>query len=278
MSVYLVDFENVTSEGLSGVDKLGEGDKVVLFYSTKANKISMSIHVEMSRSLASFEYKEVAVGGKNALDYQLSTYLGYLIGQKEDTNFYIVSRDRGYEYLRDFWKQTLGQTKEQFQLELIGAIKEVKVETNEPVVKIEENKTLESASIKEKKVILVPKEENASKNKKYEIKKSGAINKRKVMAFQKPIEPQTAIVVKENVFSNNENAKKKDNEMLEVEKQLRQLINKELQEDQIKSIVQYFKQAKNKQELHRKIVKILGQDKGTVIYHKIKKLVKNKSV
>ena len=66
--------------------------------------------------------------------------------------------------------------------------------------------------------------------------------------------------------------------MLEVEKQLRQLINKELQEDQIKSIVQYFKQAKNKQELHRKIVKILGQDKGTVIYHKIKKLVKNKSV
>ena len=64
MSIYLVDFENVTSEGLSGVSKLSEEDKVILFYSTKANKISMSIHVEMSKSLASFEYKEVLVGGR----------------------------------------------------------------------------------------------------------------------------------------------------------------------------------------------------------------------
>ena len=113
MSIYLVDFENVTSEGLSGVGNLGEGDKVILFYSTKANKISLPIHVEMSKSPASFEYKEVLVGGKNALDYQLSTYLGYLIGQNEDANYYIVSKDRGYEYLSDFWKQTLKDTEEQ---------------------------------------------------------------------------------------------------------------------------------------------------------------------
>ena len=292
MSIFLVDFENVTSEGLSGVDKLSEGDKVVLFYSTKANKISMSIHVEMSKSLASFEYKEVSVGGKNALDYQLSTYLGYLIGQKEDTNYYIVSRDRGYEYLSDFWKQTLGETKQHLSIELIGAIKEVKTENNEQVT-VEEQKvkvleslqeqesknTQESKDIQEREILPTKKYNN--RNKKYDIKKTSYINKRKsatteIQATQKASDSKTSIVVRENVFSNNESVKKRSYQNTEVENQLRQLIDRELQEDQVKRIVQYFKQAKNKQELHRKMVKVLGQDKGTVIYHRIKKLVKDK--
>lgn len=304
MSVYLVDFENVTSEGLSGVDKLSEGDKVILFYSTKANKISMPIHVEMSKSLASFEYKEASVGGKNALDYQLSTYLGYLIGQKEDTSFYIVSKDRGYEYLSDFWKQTLGETKEQIRIELIGAIKEVKIEGNEQVAEshqvqkaevredisenavIKENEVIqETAYIEvEEKTLLASKNNNI--NKKCGIKKTSYFNKRqaenkkaeitKAEVTQKPNDSKTSIVVRENVFSSSESTKKKSYHNVEVEKQLRQLIDKELQEDQVKRIVQYFKQAKNKQELHRKIVKVLGQDRGTVIYHRIKKLVKDK--
>lgn len=176
MSIYLVDFENVTSEGLSGVSKLSEEDKVILFYSTKANKISMPIHVEMSKSLASFEYKEVLVGGKNALDYQLSTYLGYLIGQKEDTNYYIVSKDKGYEYLSDFWKQTLGETKQQISIEHIGAIKAAKsvnkIEAIHEEQEEKENKIVEAISAQESKLVPEPtnretKETEVAFNKKF---------------------------------------------------------------------------------------------------------------
>lgn len=295
MSIYLVDFENVTSEGLSGVSKLSEEDKVILFYSTKANKISMPIHVEMSKSLASFEYKEVLVGGKNALDYQLSTYLGYLIGQKEDTNYYIVSKDKGYEYLSDFWKQTLGETKQQISIEHIGAIKAAKsvnkIEAIHEEQEEKENKIVEAISVQESKLVLEPtnretKEAEVAFNKKFNnqnkrngMKSTYHINRKKTVVseaqnVQKTSESKNSIVVKENAFSYNEKVVKGNQPNIEVEKQLRQLIDKELQEDQVKRIVQYFKQAKNKQELHRKIVKVLGQDRGTVIYHKIKRLIK----
>ena len=295
MSIYLVDFENVTSEGLSGVSRLSEEDKVILFYSTKANKISMPIHVEMSKSLASFEYKEVLVGGKNALDYQLSTYLGYLIGQKEDTNYYIVSKDKGYEYLSDFWKQTLGETKQQISIEHIGAIKAAKsvnkIEAIHEEQEEKEDKIVEAISVQESKLVLEPtnretKEAEVAFNKKFNspnkrngMKSTYHINRKKPVVseaqnVQKTSESKNSIVVKENAFSYNEKVVKGNQPNIEVEKQLRQLIDKELQEDQVKRIVQYFKQAKNKQELHRKIVKVLGQDRGTVIYHKIKRLIK----
>ena len=299
MSIYLVDFENVTSEGLSGVGSLNEGDKVILFYSTKANKISLPIHIEMSKSLASFEYKEVLVGGKNALDYQLSTYLGYLIGQNEDTHYYIVSKDRGYEYLSDFWKQTLKDAEEKICIEYIGAIKLAKTDkeqvasetnTEERVEKVtiehnNQEKTQESVEVLvADKDEVEPTSTKVLAMKSTHSKKSSTnkrdVNKKKPSPMNKKgtlTEVVPSLVVKENVFSSNQTIAKGNEQNPGVEKELRQMIDKELQEEQVKRIVQCFKQARNKQELHRRIVKVLGQDKGTVIYHKIKKLVKKVS-
>jgi hypothetical protein len=39
----------------------------------------------------------------NYLDFQLATYLGHLISSTEETEFFIVSRDRDYEAVQDFW-------------------------------------------------------------------------------------------------------------------------------------------------------------------------------
>lgn len=307
MSIYLVDFENVTSEGLSGVGSLKEGDKVILFYSTKANKISLPIHIEISKSLASFEYKEVLVGGKNALDYQLSTYLGFLIGQSEDTHYYIVSKDRGYEYLSNFWKQTLKDSEEKICIEYISAIKLAKTDkeqlaseekTEERVEKVtieHNNQEVKQVAVevpvadrdeaqveiddevehKSTKVLAMKSTYNkkSSTNKRdFNKKKPSPMNKKGTLTEVIP-----SLVVKENVFSSSQNIAKSNEQNPGVEKELRQMIDKELQEEQVKRIVQCFNQARNKQELHRRIVKVLGQDKGTVIYHKIKKLVKKAS-
>lgn len=102
--IYLIDFENVASEGLSGITYLSEDDQVIIFYSNNSNRISMKMHILIGKSVCKLDYFEVLVGGKNALDHQLSTWLGYLIGTgAAERNYYIVSRDMGYKHVANFW-------------------------------------------------------------------------------------------------------------------------------------------------------------------------------
>jgi hypothetical protein len=102
--IYLIDFENVASEGLSGITYLSEEDQVVIFYSNNSNRLSMKMHILIGKSICKLSYFEVSVGGKNALDHQIATWLGYLIGTgAAERNYYIVSRDMGYKHVASFW-------------------------------------------------------------------------------------------------------------------------------------------------------------------------------
>lgn len=102
--IYLIDFENVASEGLSGITYLSEEDQVIIFYSNNSNRLSMKMHILIGKSVCQLSYFEVTVGGKNALDHQISTWLGYLIGTgAAQRNYYIVSRDMGYKHVANFW-------------------------------------------------------------------------------------------------------------------------------------------------------------------------------
>lgn len=107
MQIFLIDFENVGSIGLTGVDELPEEDNVIIFYSENADSISFEMHETLNRAKAYIELRKVMVGTKNALDFQLSAFLGYKIKDLENQpcDFYIVSNDRGYEALLDFWKE-----------------------------------------------------------------------------------------------------------------------------------------------------------------------------
>lgn len=123
--IYMVDYENVGSEGLSGINGLSAGDKVKFFYSAKSSTINIKLHIQICKSTVNFEYIEAAVGGKNALDHQLSTYLGYLISKSKAENIskiYIVSKDGGYRYITDFWSTREKDVK----IECIEAIKNAK--------------------------------------------------------------------------------------------------------------------------------------------------------
>jgi hypothetical protein len=106
-NIYLIDFENVGSDGLSGILNLTAEDRVIIFYSTKSNRLTMRAHILIGRAEAQFTYYEATVGGKNALDHQLSTYLGYLIGTGAADRYYIVSRDNGYRFASNFWNDLL---------------------------------------------------------------------------------------------------------------------------------------------------------------------------
>ena len=105
MTIYLIDYEN--TKNLSGINNLSADDCVVIFYSNKANSLSFDVHKEILSSNAKIEYKFVDVGSQNALDFQLSSYLGYIIKQNENTKckICIVSKDKGFAYVSSFWEK-----------------------------------------------------------------------------------------------------------------------------------------------------------------------------
>lgn len=105
MAVYLVDFENVGSNGLQGVPELCEDERVIVFFSDNADSISIDVHRNILESNGSFEFIKVHLGQRNALDFQLASYLGYLIGSDSEKQYCVISKDCGFKPLIDFWKK-----------------------------------------------------------------------------------------------------------------------------------------------------------------------------
>lgn len=103
MRAFLIDFENVKSAGLVGIETLGIDDQVVILYSVNSNTISFEMHQKIMSCAANVEYYQIRRGGKNSLDFQLSSLLGYLLASGLYTHLYIVSNDSGFDALYDFW-------------------------------------------------------------------------------------------------------------------------------------------------------------------------------
>lgn len=108
MAYYLIDFENVKSRGMEGVELLTEENTVCIFYSDNADSMTFDLHRKLNETKADIIYHKVAVGTKNALDFQLATYLGYLICEQQregiHPNYFIVTKDNGFTSLMVYWK------------------------------------------------------------------------------------------------------------------------------------------------------------------------------
>ena len=108
MAYYLIDFENVKSRGMEGVELLTEEDTVCIFYSDNADSMTFDLHRKLNETKANIIYHKVAVGTKNALDFQLATYLGYLVCEQQregiHPNYFIVTKDNGFTSLMVYWK------------------------------------------------------------------------------------------------------------------------------------------------------------------------------
>lgn len=103
--VFLIDYENVTSAGIEGIDKLAETDSVYIFYTAAQQSISFDMHRAILEAKAKISYFAVANGGKNALDFQLASFIGYLVGLSDDKSIYVVSGDKGFQFIWKFWER-----------------------------------------------------------------------------------------------------------------------------------------------------------------------------
>ncbi len=95
MRIFYVDYENVQSLGVNGIDKLEADDKVVILYSEHADSMKIDIVRQIQSTEATVEFIVVDAGTPNALDFQLLTCLFIDINDQDE--IYIVSRDTGFD-------------------------------------------------------------------------------------------------------------------------------------------------------------------------------------
>ncbi|QFJ54242.1 PIN domain-containing protein [Pseudobutyrivibrio xylanivorans] len=101
--LYLVDYENVSDAGLVGVDKLTKADTVIIFYGSKVKTVAYESLIAITSSSAVIEHMKAEKTAKNYLDFQLTTYLGFKLGQNSYDAVYVISKDSGFDAVVDFW-------------------------------------------------------------------------------------------------------------------------------------------------------------------------------
>lgn len=269
MAVYLIDFENVHSGGISGVENLSANDKVYIFYTENASSLSFSSHIKLLACPAEVTYYNVDAGGKNALDFQLASFLGYLIGSGGDDCYYIISGDRGYDNVKKFWEKS-GLRKE---ISIIGA-KSVNsaIKPAEQILTIkidqDEKKTIsEQPAVKQSAPTapVVPEPETKPEAKpetkpetKHEAKPEAKTEVKAEATAKKTVKPK---------------ADKPSGKKVSVPKYIKNILSKagmQAEYDEIGAIVELVKTSGGKQQFYRDCMKNLGRDKGREVYTLLK--------
>lgn len=103
MATILVDYENVgNSNGLRGVDMLGSGDTLIIFYSQCCRKIRYSYMQEIKNSHCRFRIIKLKEAGKNALDFYIASECG-IVSERGEEQIAIISNDKGFQAVIDFF-------------------------------------------------------------------------------------------------------------------------------------------------------------------------------
>lgn len=95
--VLYIDFENVSQQGLRGIQHLTKNDLVRIFLGPKCSKMSLIDADMVFHCDATVELITNDQIGKNALDFIIMVHLGYDIAKKAGNAYYVVSNDKGYE-------------------------------------------------------------------------------------------------------------------------------------------------------------------------------------
>ena len=101
---YLVDYENVGSNGLSGCKNMTASDHILIFFTQNACKIDMTAIA--NHGAAELKMMEIPAG-KQSADMHIVSYLGYLAGIS-NCNIIIVSKDTDFDPVIQFWKKEFG--------------------------------------------------------------------------------------------------------------------------------------------------------------------------
>lgn len=100
--VYLVDTENVGTAWKEILPQKSSKDVIILFYTEHSPGISYTDLNVIREYPLSFDMI-LCYPGKNGLDFQMVSYLGYLIKTAPRSEYIIVSNDTGFDAVVKFW-------------------------------------------------------------------------------------------------------------------------------------------------------------------------------
>lgn len=306
MAYYLIDFENVKSRGMEGVELLTEEDTVCIFYSDNADSMTFDLHRKLNETKADIIYHKVAVGTKNALDFQLATYLGYLICEQQregiHPNYFIVTKDNGFTSLMVYWKaqgvpvriirnllwgknpaaeQNL-LTEEEQETETVVTAAEDVTEQPEPVKETQE--PIQPEPVEETKEPMQPKPEEADAPEEPTQPEPETVDA-SAQPVKKPSGKKSNARKKSTAKTDDKTAEKKSAEKKSAEKkpaeesdELTLAVEKVLTDQAIvPQVVKFIRQYKTKQGINNALNKEFKDSKRTSeIYSSIKPLIADK--
>lgn len=279
MIYYLIDYENTGENGLRGITELNENSCVIIFYSENADKISFDMHQKLMECRASVEYRKISTGKRNALDFQLSTYLGYLIAKCEDDTFYIISKDNGYRAVIDFWKDWDVRQIDRIALSIPKADSSVPpffmpLPVNEPKVVGELQREDAPGETGEPQQAGEPGEINEVKP---PIEAKPISELKEAPSLEASPVPATVSAAEGSETGTRVESGQPESKMPLSAKELREqvaLVIPDVEEQE--NICRFITKYKTKQGVNNAIVKLYGSEKAGELYKKIKPLIKDK--
>lgn len=105
MRIFLVDTENVASAWQPLLDTLKDKNLILLFYTEYTSVLNLCIVDKILQFPNQVKTIICKRCGKNSLDFQLVSYLGYLIQENPYAEYIMVSNDKGFCAVSDFWSK-----------------------------------------------------------------------------------------------------------------------------------------------------------------------------
>lgn len=105
VKVFLIDTENVSYHGFEGIRELDDTCLVHVLYSSAflQTKIPTKNYLELMCSKTKFVTEQIEPKGKNYLDMQISTIVGFVMERHPSAEVVIISKDNDYIALIDYW-------------------------------------------------------------------------------------------------------------------------------------------------------------------------------
>lgn len=274
---YLIDYENVGGDGLSGCENLSKSDHILIFFTQNAQKINMSGIA--NHGSADLDMIEIPAG-KQSVDIHIGSYLGFLSGK--DCNVVIVSKDTDFDNVIKFWKAKTGVTASRTQ-KIKAVAPQASTAKKEPIKKTPkvtpENKAKLNMAV-----------QKALSAEKYDNKTIGEVASMVVAhygenhllvtvhnelhgRFNNYLDIYSTI---KSVVAKYDSSPDTTPDRSEVNKEMQQLLSKAGMESEVINyvaslVVKNIGVKNRKQQIYRSIISKYGQGKGLSIYYVIKK-------
>jgi len=137
--VYLVDTENVGAIWKHLFQIAANIDDILLFYTENTPFLSYN-DLEYILSYKDRFTMIKCYTGNNALDFQLVSYVGFMMKTGAKTQYIIVSNDTGYDAMIKFWTDRDRKVSRMSQAQLIQTVKEKEEKQSDTAIKEEKEK------------------------------------------------------------------------------------------------------------------------------------------